>query len=162
MALKKIAKKKVVTMFNKNDYNNMATEYLEICSQIKVLEARKKSLADQIKSGAESLGVKDDKGSFFLDSGDCVLGKVASKSMKINQEKATEYLKAKGLDNCVKTITVEEVDEEELSNSVLNGKLTLEEVESFTDVKVSYKVSVKEKFEAVEVEQSNLSVAKKK
>ena len=163
MALKRVAKKNnVVPMFSKKDLALMASKYNEISLQIKVLEEEKKALSDKIKEGAEKLGVKDDCGSYYLDSDNYIMGKVASKSIKIDQTKAVEVLKKKGLSSCVDTITIETVNEEKLEQAVSKKEITLEEVEEFTDIKVSYKVSVKKKEEMPEVEQSRLAVAKKK
>ena len=161
MGLKKVSKK-VTPMFTATDYETMASEYAEISSQIKTLEDRKKALSEKLKSGAESLGVKDDKGSYYLDSDTFVVGKVASKSVKIDQVVAVEALKKKGLTECVKTVTTETVDEGKLEQAVAKKDITLDEVEKFTTVTTSYKVSVKAKEEVPVVEQSKLSVAKKK
>ena len=64
-ATPKVAKK-VTPMFTATDYEKMASEYAEISAQMKTLEDRKKKLSEQLKSGAESLGVKDDKGSYSI------------------------------------------------------------------------------------------------
>ena len=160
MALKKASK--VTSMFTAKDYEKMAKEYDEISSQIKVLEARKKSLADQIKIGAETLGVKDDKGSYYLETPTFIVGRVAKKSLSINQEKGVEVLKKHKLNKCVEVITKEVVNEDALSKAVSNGEISLDQVQTFTEEKVSYQVSVKAKEEMVEVEQSTLSVAKRK
>lgn len=165
MALKKVSKKSgtgLKSLFSKQDYEKMAREYADISSQIKALDARKKTLADNLKAGAESFGVKDDKGSFYLESDNFVVGKVASKSMKIDQQKAVEVLEEKGLEDCVTVVTTKTVDEERLEQAVASNKITLDEVEDFTKITTSYKVSVKEKEAVPEVEQSLLSVAKKK
>ena len=160
MALKKASK--VTSMFTAKDYEKMAKEYDEISSQIKVLEARKKSLADQIKIGAETLGVKDDKGSYYLETSTFIVGRVAKKSLSINQEKGVEVLKKHKLNKCVEVITKEVVNEDALSKAVSNGEISLDEVQTFTEEKVTYQVSVKAKEEMAEIEQSNLSVAKRK
>lgn len=153
---------KVTLLFTEKELGSMASEYADISSQIKALEERKKVLSDKIKQGAEQLGVKDDKGSFYLETNGFILGKVASKSMKIDNEKAVEVLTSKGLKKCVTTVTTKTVNEAELERAVANGKITLEEVEDFTTVSTSYKVSVAKKEEMPVVEQSTIKVAARK
>lgn len=165
MALKKVTKSKpskTTPMFTEDDYNKMAIDYDSTSASIKELDKKKKSLAEQLKLGAESLGVKDDKGSFYLDCDNYVIGKVAKKSMSINQEDAVAYLKEAGLLECITTKTLETVNEQALEQAIADGKISFREVEDFTTLKTSYSVSVKKKEEMPAVEQSNLSVASKK
>lgn len=154
---------KVTLMFTEKELGSLASEYADISAQIKALEERKKVLSDKIKQGAEQLGVKDDKGSHYLEtSNGFVLGKVASKSMKIDHEKAVPVLKEMGLKGCVNRVVSETVNEPELERAVASGKITLEEVEQFTTVSTSYKVSVTKKEEMPVVEQSTVKVAARK
>ena len=163
MALKAVKKKSTVTpMFVADDIGSMAKQYAEISAQIKELEAQKKVLADKIKQGAEDFGVKDDKGSFYLDNGGFIVGKVAKKSFKIEQDKAVATLESMGLGDCVDVVTVKTVNEDKLQTAVQDKRITLDEVENFTTTSTSYSVSVKEKEDAPEVEVSTLKVAKKK
>lgn len=166
MAVLKRSKKaeSVVTpMFSKSDYEKMGQEYLEVSAQIKELEAKKKSLAEKIKEGAESFGVKNDKGSFYCDTESVILGKVAKKSMRLDQEKAVDTLESMGLGDVVDVVTTKVVNEDRLTSAVQSGRITLEQVEEFTNVSVSYSVDVKAKeVVSAEVEQSTLKVARKK
>lgn len=163
MALKKVTKEpKLKVMFTERDLNAMASQYADVSAQIKELEETKKNLADKIKQGAEQLGVKDDKGSFYLEGDNYIMGKVASKSMKIDQSKAVETLERKGLEDCVQTVVVKTVNEQKLEQAVMNNQITLDEVEEFTQINTTYKVSVVKKEAVPEVEQSTLAVAKRK
>lgn len=165
MATLKRSKKamQITPMFLQEDYQRMSEEYLEVSSQIKELEAKKKTLSDKIKEGAETYGVKDDKGSFYCDTESCIFGKVAKKSMKLDQEKAVDTLESMGLGDLVDVVTVKTVNEERLSSAVQSGRITLKKVEEFTNTTTTYSVSVKAKEEVVaEVEQSTLKVARKK
>lgn len=153
---------KVTPMFSESDIAKMAKEYSEISAQIKELEDKKKILSDKIKQGAEDFGVKDDKGSFYLDSDEFIMGKVAKKSFSIDQKKAVETLESMGLGDVVDVVTTKTVNDDRLENAVQDGRISFEEVEKFTNVKVSYSVSVKPKEVMAEVEQSTLKVAKKK
>ena len=166
MATLKVAKKKsaskVTPMFSANDIGKLGKEYAEISAQIKQLEERKKALAEKIKEGAEQFGVKDDKGSFYLESDSHIMGKVAKKSFKIDQDTAVTTLESMGLGDVVDVVTVKTVNEDKLQKAVQDKRITLDTVSEFTKESVSYSVSVKEKVEMPEVEVSTAKVARKK
>ena len=155
-------KDKIRPLFSSEDYAKMSKEYSDISAQIKVLEDRKKDLSAKIKEGAEQYGVKDDKGSFYLESDDFIMGKVANKTLSIKQDEAVKTLKSMGLGDVVDTVTVETVNEDKLQKAVQDKRISLDEVEKFTDVKVTYSVLVKEKEAMPEVEVSTAKVARKK
>ena len=157
-----LKKDKVTPMFTVKDLEKIASEYDSISEQIKVLTERKKELSTKIKDGAEKLGVKGDKGSYYLDSDSYIMGKVASKSISIDQTKAVDFLKEKGLKKCVDRVVVETVNEEMLEKAVSSGLLSVSDVEQFTNTSVSYKVSVTKKEAMPEVEQTKLVAAKRK
>lgn len=162
--LKKSTKKSAVVkpLYSIEDIGRMGKEYAELSAQIKLLEEQKKQLADKIKSGAEQFGVKDDKGSFYLESPTHIMGKVAKKSYKIDQDKAVETLESMGLGDVVDVVTVKTVNEDRLQKAVQDKRLSLDTVQEFTNESVSYSVSVKEKEAIPEVEQSTLKVARSK
>ena len=163
--LKRASKKeagKVTPMFTEENVKSLGKQYAEISAQIKALEAQKKSLAEKIKQGAEQYGVKDDKGSFYLESEDLMMGKVAKKSFKIDQDKAVQTLESMGIGDVVDVVTTKTVNEDRLQQAVSDGRLSLDTVESFTNVSVSYSVLVKEKEVMPEVEQTNIKSAAKR
>lgn len=165
MAVLKRAKKsdtKVTPMFTEDNVKSLGRQYADISSQIKALEEQKKALAEKIKQGAEQFGVKDDKGSFYLESEDLMMGKVAKKSFKIDQDKAVKTLESMGIGDVVDEVTVRTVNEDRLQQAVSDGRLSLDTVESFTNVSVSYSVMVKEKEAMLEVEQTTLKSAAKR
>lgn len=165
MAVLKRAKKsdtKVTLMFTEDNVKSLGRQYADISSQIKALEEQKKALAEKIKQGAEQFGVKDDKGSFYLESEDLMMGKVAKKSFKIDQDKAVKTLESMGIGDVVDEVTVRTVNEDRLQQAVSDGRLSLDTVESFTNVSVSYSVLVKEKEAMPEVEQTTLKSAAKR
>lgn len=165
MAVLKRAKKsdtKVTPMFTEDNVKSLGRQYADISSQIKALEEQKKALAEKIKQGAEQFGVKDDKGSFYLESEDLMMGKVAKKSFKIDQDKAVKTLESMGIGDVVDEVIVRTVNEDRLQQAVSDGRLSLDTVESFTNVSVSYSVLVKEKEAMPEVEQTTLKSAAKR
>lgn len=145
----------------KDDIGRLAQEYSDLSEQIKVLEARKKELANLIKDGADKFGVEDDKGSKYLEVNGFTCGRVAKVSMSLDQTKGVEFLEAKGLGDLVDVETVKTINEDRLEKAVGEKRITLKEVESFTNKKVSYQVSVKQTEEMPQVEQSNLALAAK-
>lgn len=161
MALKKVSKK-VKPMFSAEDISRMGREYAELSEQIKQLSDRKKTLSDKIKEGAEQFGVKDDKGSYYLENDTLIMGKVAKKSFTLDQDKAVKTLESMGLGDVVDVITTKVVNEDRLNQAVVDKRLTLDTVKGFTDEKVSYSVLVKEKEAIPEVEVSTAKVARKK
>lgn len=153
---------KVTPMFKESDIAKMAEEYSQISAQIKELESRKKALSDKIKQGAEDYGVKDDKGSFYLESDRFVMGKVAKKSFSINQERAVGILESLGLGDCVDVVTVKTVNDKKLECAVQDNRISVKDVEGFTNVKISYSVSVTPKEVISDIEQTSFKVAKKR
>lgn len=149
-------------LFSIENIGKMGKEYAEVSAKIKQLEERKKFLADTIKNGVEQYGVKDDKGSYYLEDDSLIMGKVAKKSFKVDQEKAVEILESMGLGDVIDVVTTKVVNEDRLQSAVQDRRITLDVVQDFTNESVSYSVSVKEKAEMPEVEQSNLQVARKK
>ena len=165
MAVLKRAKKsdtKVTPMFTEDNVKSLGRQYADISSQIKALEEQKKALAEKIKQGAEQFGANDAKGSFYLESEDLMMGKVAKKSFKIDQDKAVKTLESMGIGDVVDEVTVRTVNEDRLQQAVSDGRLSLDTVESFTNVSVSYSVLVKEKEAMPEVEQTTLKSAAKR
>lgn len=157
MALKKVGKK-VTSMFKKEDAFTMAREYADVSAKIKELEAYKKDLATKLKQCAVEYGVKDDKGSSYTENDSFVVGNVAKKSVKLNQERALDYCKTNKLD-CIETVEV--VNEDILEQLVSEGAVSIEDVESLMDIKTTYSVSVVEKEEMPEVEQKSVARRKK-
>ena len=161
-AVKKSSDSKVKSMFSSEDIGRLSREYSEVSAQIKQLEERKKTLADKIKNGAEQFGVKDDKGSYYLENDSFIMGKVAKKSFKIDQDKAVNTLESMGLGDVVDVVTVKTVNEDRLQKAIAEKRLTLKTVQGFTNESVSYSVLVKEKEAVPEVEQTTLKAARKK
>lgn len=158
MALKKLKKPQLT----QKNIESLGREYAELSQTIIQLDSRKKELADLIKKGAEEFGVKDDKGSFYLESDEYVMGKVSRQSFSLDQEKAVKTLESLGLGDLVDVVTTKVVNEDKLNKAVSEGRVSFDTVEGFTNVKTSYSVLVKEKEEVPMAEQSNLKVARRK
>lgn len=155
-------KKSAVKGYSKSDIGKFAQEYDEISSQIKILDTRKKELATILKEGAVKYGTKDDKGSSYVEVNGYMTGNVSKVSMSLDQTKGVEYLEKKGLGDLVDVVEVKTINEERLEKAVGENRLTLEEVDSFTNRNTTYQVSVKAVKDMPEVEQSDLALAAKK
>lgn len=118
-------------------------EYDKLRAEKKVIEEQLKKLGADIQKYAEEHGVKDEKGSYYSENGTFVYGKTARKTVKLNQEKALHYLKLHNFGDCIETEEV--VNEDALAAKVSDGKISQKDLESFTDVKVTYSVSVTKK-----------------
>lgn len=155
-------KANIKPLMTEADIARMGAEYADISAQIKVLDDRKKVLSDKIKEGAEQLGTKDDKGSFYIESETHIMGKVAKKSFSIDQDKAVKVLEAMGVGDVIDEVTVRTVNEDRLQKAVNDKRVSFDTVKDFTNTKVQYSVLVKEKEAMPEVEQSTLKAARKK
>lgn len=118
-------------------------EYDELRTQKKVIEEQMKKLSADIQKYAEAKGVKDEKGSYYIDNDDYVFGKTAKKSVKLNQEKALAYCKNNEMGDCIDV--VETVNEDKLAHYVSIGEITSKTLEDLTDIKITYAVSVTKK-----------------
>ena len=126
-------------------------EYDSIREQEKIHKERKAYLATLIKEYAQENGVKNDKGSFYVERDDYMLGKQCKKTIKLDEEKAVKFLKENPLtSHCV--VSKEVVDEEALSICVEEGVITQTELEDIVNCKVDYSVSLKPLADMTEVE----------
>lgn len=152
-------KKQKITVDTKT-IGKYVQEYDELSKKIKLLDERKKSLGDIIKSFASENGTKDDKGSFYCSNDYFTFGSQCKKSVSLNEEKAKELIKSKGFDECLKTVIT--VDEEALEKRCSTGDITPKELENITNVKTTYAVTVKAKEDMPEVEQTEVVAASRK
>ena len=149
-------KAKIVSM----PIGNLLEEYYSLREQKKTIEDRMKYLADQIKANAEKVGVKDDKGSFYAEDTQYVYGKQCKKSVSFDKDKAIEYFKNHGYDECIDTVEV--INEEAVESRNNTGDISYEDLESITNTKVSYAIDIKKKEDMPEVEQTEVPLAASK
>lgn len=139
---------------------SLLEEYYSLREQKKTIEDRMKYLADQIKANAETVGVKDDKGSYYAEDEQYVYGKQCKKSVSFNKDRAIAYFKNHGYDECVDTVEV--INEEAVENRINSGDISFEDLEGITDTKVSYAIDIKKKEDMPVVEQTEVSLAASK
>ena len=124
-------------------------EYTDLSKQEKAIKKRKDELAKYIKEHAQQNGVKDSNGSSYMSNDRFVFGSQARKSIKLNQDRAKEFLLSQGLYEQVVEVK-ESINENKVEQLLQQGLITTDDLEAIVDVKVTYAIDVKEK----EVEQS--------
>lgn len=125
-------------------------EYTDLSKQEKAIKKRKDELAKYIKEHAQQNGVKDSNGSSYMSNDRFVFGSQARKSIKLNQERAKEFLLSRGLYEQVVEVK-ETINDNKVEQLLNEGLITTDDLEAIVDVKVTYAIDVKEK----EVEQSS-------
>lgn len=147
---------------NSDMLKEYAKEYLTLRGQKQQLETRMKELSELLKSGATDYGVKNSTGSSYCEYDEVIVGSMAKKSVRLNEDKAIKFFKGKKLYKQV-VETKEYISEEKIEQLLANSVITEEDVQSFMDVKTTYSLDVKkvEKEEAPEVEVSKLKMKKK-
>ena len=139
---------------------SLLEEYYSLREQKKTIEDRMKYLADQIKANAERVGVKDDKGSFYAEDEQYVYGKQCKKSVSFDKDKALDFFKSHGHDECIDTVEV--INEDAVEGLINSGVISFEDLESITTTKVSYAIDIKKKEDMPVVEQTETSLAASK
>ena len=119
-------------------------EYMDLSKQEKAIKKRKEELAKRIKEHAQTNGVKDSNGSSYLSTDRFVFGSQARKSIKLNQDRARDFLLSKGLYERVVEVK-ESVNEDKLEQLLAEDLITTEDLEMLVDVKVTYAIDVKER-----------------
>lgn len=115
-------------------------EYVSCREQKKALEERMKTLSEEIKNYAMSNAKKNDKGSYYLQDDTYTYGMSNRKSVKLDTDKALDFVKKNGFNNAI--IVREEIDEDVISALVASGDITPEELEALTTVKETMSVYV--------------------
>ena len=124
-------------------------EYTDLSKQEKAIKKRKDELAKYIKEHAQQNGVKDSNGSSYMSNDRFVFGSQARKSIKLNQDRAKEFLLSQGLYEQVVEVK-ESINEDKVEQLLQQGLITTDDLEAIVDVKVTYAIDVKER----EVEQT--------
>lgn len=137
---------------------DLINEYLELGKQEKLIKKRKSEISKELKTYAKTEGNKDQNGSYYKQDGDFIVGNVARKSVRLNQEKALSYFTELKLKDRVVDIQ-ETVNEDKVEALLEEGLITPEDLEDLVDISTSYAISVKEvkpEEEMPEVEQKEI------
>lgn len=137
-------------------------EYQTINDKMKVLDKRKKEIAKLIKEYSNTNGVKNSTGSMYCENDKFVFGQQARKSVKLNFDRAKDFFMERKLWDRVRVIK-EDINEDEVEKLVADHLMTMEDLESIVDTKVTYAVSIKEKtVQATEMPEVQVASTKKK
>ena len=137
------------------DIASYVQEYNELRKQESLLKKRKDELAKLIKDHASNHGTKDSTGSAYCESDRFIFGSQVRKSVKLNHDKAREFLVPLGLYE--KVVEMKEVvNEDKIEQLIIDGELTDEDLEQMVDIKTTYSVSVTER--QVEEEMPEITV----
>lgn len=127
-----------------NLINEDVQEYLELGKQEKIIKKRKEELAKRIKEHAQENGTKDSNGSSYLSNERFVFGSQARKTIKLNQDRAKDFLLANGLYEQVVEVK-ETINESKVEQLLNEGLISTEDLEMLVDVKVVYAIDVRER-----------------
>ena len=127
-----------------NIIHSYVQEYNELRKQESLLKKRKDELAKLIKEHASEHGTKDSTGSSYCESDKFVFGSQVRKSVKLNHDKAKDFLLGVGLYEQV-VETKEVINEDKVEQLLINGDISDEDLESIVDIKTTYSVSVTER-----------------
>ena len=140
MAKKLLKKKPLKAKSNSSTQDrieSLVKELTIIKDNKKLIEAREKELANELKELLPLVAQKDNKGSYKLVVGDKVAQKQARKSVSLNKKKAEEFFTELGLWEQVTDVT-RVINENYVEQALLNDEITEEQLESITDVKTTY------------------------
>lgn len=150
---------KVVTL-PVQSIDSKVEEYDRLREESKIIKSRMDALAKEIKEYADREGIKDDKGSLYCENSTYMFGKQAKKSVSFRKDEAIVFFKTNGLLDAVKITEV--IDEDAVSRYIDEGKLTIEDLESITETKVTYAIDLKKKEAMPVVEESTVAIAASK
>ena len=127
-----------------SNYQDLIKTLLErdnVAEQIKLLEGRLEGLKEKLKDYVSKEGVKDDKGSIYLTTNDGnkdrLLGLQARKSISLNKVKAEELFKSLKIWEKV-TESIRVINEDFVEQAIENKQLTIAQLETVKDEKVTY------------------------
>jgi len=118
---------------DEDDFLAQAKEYVFIKKQLDYFEAKQKEFKEKIFARLDAVGEADSEGHITLEFGDAIDGVTSFKKQrrvgrKINQERAEEIIKEKGLEKeLCKTVQV--IDEDALAAAMYSDLLTELEVD---------------------------------
>lgn len=155
-----MAKKSVKEVATKGNVEALMLEYDSLRSQEKAIKSRKDAISSMLKDFAQREGVINDKGSFYFEGESFLLGKVAKKSISFDTPNAILFFKSKGLTDCVDFEPV--IVEDKVEEHIAKGDITIDDLKGITKEKVSFSISLEQKEEMPQVQQTTAVAASKK
>lgn len=144
-----------------NEVERLVEEYSTLRDKSKIIKDRMDEIAKTIKDYLSANVKPDAKGSYYSQNDNFVYGSQAKKSVKLNEKRATEFFKSKGLlEKVVDVKTV--INEDKVSKLLENKEITQQDLESLVDIKTSYSIDIKAKVKEEEEEIVEVKVASTK
>lgn len=134
---------------NPDDPETQIREYIKLAHTIDSLEERKKELRSALFELLETEGEEDEKGNLLLPlespiDGVIRIEKSGRRSRKIDEDKATEIIEARGIgDDVYKMVRV--IDEDALMAAFYEDKVTEEELDEMFPVNVVWALRIPKK-----------------
>ena len=128
------------------DINQQVEEYSLVSAKSKLLDDRKKYLANEIKDHAIKEGIEDSKGSKYCHNNKFVFGANARNSVNVNTAKAEIFLKGAKLYTKASTVVPAKrvLDLDKLAALVDSEQVSMKDFENMCDKKTTFAVYVKE------------------
>lgn len=131
--------------------DELANEYYQLRKQKNTIESRMSELSKRLKEYAQSSGVKDIRGSYYLNREEYRIGDTLRRTTKVNDEKAVALLKKKKLKGYIEIR--ESVSKETIEQLLENSLLSEKEVVSILDVTESRSIDLRKQDEIQDVEE---------
>lgn len=131
------------------DKETQIREYIKLSHTIDSLDARKKELREALFEILETQGEEDEKGNLLLPLKEPIDGvvrieKSGRRSRKIDEDKATEIIEARGIgDDVYKMVRV--IDEDALMAAYYEDKLTEQELDDMFPTSVVWALRIPKK-----------------
>lgn len=151
---------KVVSLASKpKTIGILVAEYNSLREQKKSIESQMAKVSADLKSYAEKNGTKDDKGSYYVEYGDYMIGKQARKSISFDVPKAVTFFRKHGIPECVDTIEV--INSDAVEQAINEGIISVEDLEKITETKISYSIDVRAREEITDVQETQVAASRK-
>lgn len=129
-----------------DSFSLQVMEYARLRDEIAELEKRQKELRDSLMDTVKNTGESDAKGHIWLElegiDGVAALQAERRAKVSLNDERAMDLLTDRGLtDRCTKLVRI--VDDEELMRAKAEELLSDDDLDSITDVSVTWALRVK-------------------
>lgn len=137
-----------------NNIMEQVSEYNMLRAKSKTIKSRMDELAKNIKAHLTKNVTPDSKGSYYAEDDNFVYGNMAKKTIKLNEERAKVFLQERNLLEKASDVKIV-INEDKLEQLLANKEITMEELQTLVDTKVTYSIDIKEKQkeeEPVEVE----------
>jgi hypothetical protein len=122
--------------------NTEVREFLELSAEAKRIKRRMEEIRDRARAYAKEHGEKTDKGHLEVLLKDGRIEYQNRRTVRLDEEKAVAFCKAKGLADCVRTVEV--ISEPIFESKLVDGAVTQEDLAQLVNVKENQALYIKE------------------